>query len=181
MSTSFISIGSNIRPLENILLCVSKLKNSEDIKIKRISNIYYTQPWGYEEQPYFLNFIVEIETHLNPLNLLSFLKEIEKCQKKKRDIFWGPRSIDLDIIFFDNLIIEEKNLVIPHKEMHRRGFVLYPLNELIPFYIHPLLNKTVNQILRELKDKSKITLFGRWVEEKRSLKIEKFPQIIEIN
>lgn len=174
MSIVYLSIGSNIDKEKNIALSISNLKHFKGIKIKRLSNIYHTQPIGYEDQGYFLNFIVEIETILTPKELFSRLKDIEEKQKRKHNIFWGPRTIDLDIIFYDNLILKDKNLIIPHDHMHKRAFVLQPLNELVPSFVHPVLNKSVSQLLGELKNISNINLYGSWTKENNKWRIEKF-------
>lgn len=174
MSIVYLSIGSNINKEKNITLSVSKLNYSKGIKIKRLSNIYYTPPIGYKDQEYFLNFIVEIETNLTPKELLLKLKDIEKKQKRRYSIYWGPRTIDLDIVFYNNLILKDKNLIIPHDHMHKRAFVLQPLNELASSFIHPVLNKSVSQLLIELKDSSNISLYGSWIKENNKWQIKKF-------
>ncbi|MDI6785426.1 MAG: 2-amino-4-hydroxy-6-hydroxymethyldihydropteridine diphosphokinase [bacterium] len=174
MNITYLSIGSNIDKERNITLSVSKLKHSKGIKIKRLSNIYYAQPIGYEDQEYFLNFIAEIEADLTLKELLLRLKDIEKKQKRKKSIFWGPRTIDLDIIFYNQQIVKDRNLIIPHHHMHKRAFVLQPLNELAPSFIHPVLNKSVSQLLAELKDTSNINLYGTWIKENKQWIIKKF-------
>lgn len=165
MNIVYLSIGSNINKEKNITLSISKLKHSEGIEIKRLSNIYYTQPIGYEDQAYFLNFIGEISTILAPQELLLRLKDIEKKQKRKQGIFWGPRTIDLDIIFYEQQIVRDRNLTIPHDQMHKRAFVLYPLNELIPSFVHPIFNKNISQLLAELRNNSHISFYGTWIRK----------------
>ncbi|MBU0900170.1 2-amino-4-hydroxy-6-hydroxymethyldihydropteridine diphosphokinase [bacterium] len=164
MPTVYISIGSNLDKERNITLCLFNLESSQEIKIKRLSNIYLTSPVGHQRQEDFLNFVAEINTYLTPLNLLLKLKKIEKKQEREYEIFWGPRTIDLDIIFYDHLVLEDDQLTIPHRHMEERDFVLKPLSELEPLYIHPFLNKSVRELLNELKEDG-ITLYGKWTKK----------------
>lgn len=116
------------------------------------SEIIETKPFGYIEQDDFLNTCIEVKTLLFPNELLRELLEIERIMGRERKIKWGPRIIDLDIIFFNKEIIEEENLVIPHPYMEYRDFVLKPLEEINPYFVHPLLNKRVSTLRKELEE-----------------------------
>ncbi len=148
----YIALGSNIGDKEyNIKTAIEKLKEFKEIKVKKISNIIETEPWGYENQDSFKNAAIEIETFLNPKELMSILLDIEKDMKRERVIRWGPRTIDLDIIFFDDYITSDDYITIPHPRMEEREFVLGPLNEIAPNFIHPLSKKRVFKMLEEIK------------------------------
>jgi len=154
MSNVFISIGSNLgNKYQNITSAISKLKKLG--KILKISSLYITSPLENENQPYFYNCVVEINTKLKPKELLKKIKEIEKNigrkESKKR---YQPRIIDLDILFYGKKIIKSKTLTIPHKKLHQRKFVLWPLAEIAPDFIHPVLKKTIKKIKDELRDPS---------------------------
>ena len=138
----FIALGTNIGDrLANINKAIESL--SFEVNIIDRSNIYETPPWGYLEQPMFLNQVVEVRTSLSPLALLDYLKEIESNMGRLPNILNGPRLIDLDIIFFDDLVIKTRKLTIPHPRLEGRAFVLVPLADLAPDYRHPYLGKSV--------------------------------------
>ncbi len=151
---AYISIGSNIgNKEENIKKSIDKLKEFKEIKVTKIASIIETEPWGYENQDSFKNTAIEIRTFLNPKELMTILLNIEKDMKRERVIKWGPRIIDLDIIFFDDYVTSDEYVTIPHPRMEEREFVLEPLNEIAPNFIHPLNNKRVFRMLEELKNK----------------------------
>ncbi len=120
------------------------------ITVRRQSSMYQTEPWGVGEQPRFVNMAIEIETEQSPVELLKSLKEIEKELGRVETVKWGPRVIDLDILLYDDLIIKESELEVPHPYMHEREFVLSPLAEIAPDRVHPVLKKTVREMLSEL-------------------------------
>lgn len=131
MIISYISIGSNIgEKIQNINKAVEMLRNSDKIYHVEVSSYYETEPVGYLDQDYFVNIAVKIETDLEPLELLSVCQRVEQEMKRVRKIRWGPRIIDLDIIFYDDLKYEDENLVIPHPRCLERLFVLVPILEL---------------------------------------------------
>ncbi len=153
----YLGVGSNIEDRLHYLRSAQNFLNRNSyIRIRRISKIYETQPYGYTEQGLFLNCVFEIETFYSPENLLIVLQNIENKLKRKRLIHWGPRTIDLDILFYDNLVINLKHLTIPHQELHKRLFVLTPLNDLIPDKIHPVLHKKCCVLEEELKKKDRM-------------------------
>ncbi len=120
-----------------------------------MSKIIETKPYGYEDQDKFLNGVVCFETLYSPSELLSFLQRLEKEGKRSREsgIHWGPRTIDLDILFYGDQVIQKRDLIIPHKEIHLRRFVLEPLYEIAPFKIHPVFGKTVSELFSDLVTK----------------------------
>ncbi len=158
MSGIFLSLGSNIGDRKkNLTTAVNKLKENNN-KIEKISSIYETEPVGYKEQNRFFNIVIEIDTGLPPYELLKLILNVEKDMGRERKIHWGPRNIDIDIIFYKNLIINEPNLIIPHKEMHKRNFVLVPMNEIFPDFIHPVFKKSINDILKNSDDKCDVVI-----------------------
>ena len=148
---AYLSYGSNIGDkkyyIEEALNEINKAYHTEIIKK---SNLIETEPWGYTEQDEFLNGACKIKTLLSPKELIKFLLSIEQKLKRERKIKWGPRTIDLDVIFFNDLISEDEEIILPHPRMHERSFVLEPLNEIAPYKIHPLYRKRVFELLEEL-------------------------------
>jgi 2-amino-4-hydroxy-6-hydroxymethyldihydropteridine diphosphokinase len=156
MVEASIAFGSNIGDREaNISTALRILK--QKIKIIKTSSFYETKPMYLENQNWFLNSVVIIETEIKPEELLGVLKRIEKQMGRKEVGRNGPRIIDLDILFYKNQIINKDNLRIPHPKIQERAFVLVPLAEIEPNFVHPICKKTIAQLLSELKyDKSEI-------------------------
>lgn len=151
----YLAIGSNLGDRRRYLQeGIAALKAHSDIRVKRISSIIATQPYGGVEQGEFLNGCLLIETLLTPGELLTVLHEIEQAAGRERKIHWGPRTLDLDIIFYDDLVYEEDELTIPHADMQNRSFVLEPMAELAPNLQHPVLGKTMAQMLEELRGRA---------------------------
>ena len=149
---AFIALGSNMGDKESYLnFAVSELDKAGSCRVLSVSNFIITAPYGYTEQDEFLNGCMKLETLLTPHELLSLLHEIENKAGRIRDIRWGPRTLDLDIIFYDSNIISDDTLRIPHPQAHKRNFVLDPLNEIAPNFLHPVFNRTVSELLDELK------------------------------
>jgi len=158
----YIALGSNIGDrLANIRKAIELMKR-EGIEIIDESSIYETEPVGYKEQGWFLNSVVKGKTELSPKRLWKRLEKIEKSMGREREIKWGPRKIDLDILFYGNKVLNGKQLQIPHSELHKRKFVLVPLEEIVPELVHPILKKTISELLRDLKDNSQVKLLGRF-------------------
>jgi len=127
------------------------LKEAEDVRVVKIADVITTKPYGVEEQPDFLNSVIEIKTLLSPQELLDTLHEIENQAGRERTLRWGPRTLDLDIIFYDDLVMETETLIIPHVDMENREFVLEPMVQLAPWKRHPILHRTMEQLLQALQ------------------------------
>ncbi len=150
MSIVYISSGSNLGDKKaNILRAIDKIKRS-NIEVLNVSSFYRTKPYGYQNQDDFYNIVIKIKTTQSPQNLLKLCLEIEKEMGRTRTIKWGPRTIDLDLLFFDKKIINTDQLVIPHPDLHNREFVLKPLLEISPQLVHPIFKKTIQDLYKEL-------------------------------
>ncbi len=150
MTTIYIGIGSNLGDREGTCLKALEELEKRGIKVAKKSSRYETEPWGVKDQPNFINMAVEADTDLTPMEVLRVTKEIEKNLGRKETLMWGPRTVDLDILLYDDLVVDEPDLRIPHPHMHERDFVLKPLTEIAPEAIHPLLKKTVREMLSEV-------------------------------
>lgn len=150
---AYLAIGSNMGDKEQYLKqAVETLQSDPDFKSVRTSNWIVTEPYGGVEQEEFLNGAIEVRTLLTPQALLDRLHEIEAQANRERVVHWGPRTLDLDILFYEDCVVNETDLVIPHIDMQNRRFVLEPLCELAPAYLHPVLKKTVKQMLDALAE-----------------------------
>ena len=149
---AYVAIGSNMGKREEILLqAIEAMNVSGHSLVEKVSELRETKPWGYVDQEDFINGVIRIKTLLSPSKLMDYLLEIEHIFKRERDIHWGPRTLDLDLIFYDDLVSEDEKVVLPHPRMAQRKFVLKPLSELAPFKVHPLLKKRVIDLLAELE------------------------------
>ena len=150
--TAYIALGSNIGDSEAYLKeAIDKLDHLSTSRVEKVSSFLVTAPYGVTDQPDFLNGCLKLQTLLYPEELLRELNRIEQEAGRERIIHWGPRTLDLDIIFYDDLICEEDDLCIPHIEMHKRCFVLKPLEEIAPYKRHPVTGKTVREMLGVLE------------------------------
>ena len=146
MSIVYLALGTNLGDrLANLRAAIEALPS--EVKVIAESKVYETPPWGYENQPAFLNMAVKCETNLKPELLLKRLKQLEVQLGREQSFHWGPRLIDIDILFYDDLILKSEPLSIPHPRLHERGFVLVPLADIAPDFIHPVLKKTIKELL----------------------------------
>lgn len=149
--TAYIALGSNMGERKAYLDgAVKALNEDENCRVEAVSSYIETEPYGYTDQDTFLNGCLRLKTLLTPHELLEKLHEIEAAAERKRDIRWGPRTLDLDIILYDDIVLDTEDLHIPHIEMHKRDFVLTPLAEIAPWLRHPVLMKTITELRGEL-------------------------------
>ena len=152
----YLSLGSNMGDKrENLLEAIKRVGELENTEVVKSSTILETEPFGYIEQDNFLNACLEVKTLLTPQEFLSSILKIELDMGRVREIKWGPRVIDIDILFYDAEIIQEDNLAVPHPWICEREFVLEPLSEIAPNYVHPLERKTIMMLARKLKESGK--------------------------
>ena len=167
MSKVAVSLGSNKGNRYKNLWTSLDLLVSENFDSFKISSIYKTDPVDDEDQPYFYNAVISFETSLSPFDLLSILKQVEVRIGKEKERAKGPRRIDIDILFYDNITFKNENLIIPHPSIQKRLFVLKPLMEIMPFYIHPSLKKSIRELYFEVEDNKTVKY------EKPFIKIDK--------
>ena len=155
--TTYIGIGSNMQnPLEKCREAIGFLAIHPDIAVIARSSFYETEPVGFLDQDWFINAVVEAETSLSPADLLAELLSIEQKMGRVRQEKWGPRLIDLDLLFYGDQIVETADLKIPHPEIPGRRFILAPLNEIASNFLHPALKKTIGELLAVLPENPKV-------------------------
>ena len=153
----FLALGSNMgNRLANLKAAAGNL--TPQMTVKNKSSVYETPPWGFEDQAAFLNQVIMVETYLAPHELLAHLKRLETALGRVPGFQNGPRLIDIDILFIDDLVMDIPPLVIPHPRLHERAFVLVPLAEIAPDLVHPVLGQPIHKLLDEV-DRSDIKLF----------------------
>lgn len=166
MAHVFLSLGSNLGDrLEQLQTALDHLQQA-GIQVEKVSAVYESEPVGYTDQPMFLNMAVQVQTNFLPLDLLTQTQKIEKEMGRKRDIPWGPRTIDIDLLLYDDMVMKLEDheiiddiriiLQIPHPYLHERRFVLEPLAEIAPEVVHPVLKKNILELFRECPDKSMV-------------------------
>ena len=163
MSTVYLILGSNMGDrISNIQTATKFLADKSDIKILDSTTFYETEPYGKKTDKWFVNAGIKIETNLKPDELLEILQNIEQKMGRNRsaETHWGDRIIDIDIIFYDDIIYENPTLTIPHKLAHKRAFVLIPLMELDPNLKHPSFNKTISELYDEIENPEDVYLYG---------------------
>ena len=155
MSVAYIALGTNLgdkrQQLENALTALRQA----GVTVRQVSPFIETEPYGVTDQPAFLNGVCEVETTLSPQELLAILLKIETQQGRVRTRHWGPRVIDLDLLLYDDQIIDEPNLKVPHPDMENRAFVLQPLAAIAPQVVHPNLGQTIEMLWQALLARSK--------------------------
>lgn len=162
MNVAYLCLGGNIGDREKAIE-LALLKISQQVgEIQSKSEIYETEAWGVTNQQAYLNQCVEVKTNLASINLINTLLFIEKELGRERtlNITYEPRTIDIDILFYNNAIINTDKLIVPHPRLHLRKFVLIPLHEIASNYLHPVLNKTIFNLLSECKDTSEVQQFN---------------------
>lgn len=151
-ATAYLGLGSNVGDREEYIeQAVFLLEKNSNIQVSKRSSNYETEAEGPGEQPPFMNAAVEIRTKLSPHKLMEVCQEIETALGREREVEWGPRTIDIDILLFENEIISDDKLQIPHPLMHERMFVLKPLKEIAPHAAHPVIEKSVEALFDERK------------------------------
>ena len=159
MAHAYIGFGSNIDDrLNYIVQALRLLLKADGVSLIQISSLYETEPVGYEEQDWFLNGVVAIETDLSLHRLLALLKEIEGRVGRQHRARWGPREVDLDLLIYNQCCINTPDLIVPHPEMHRRSFVLVPFAEIAPDVRHPILQENIQSLLANLTDEKTVKL-----------------------
>lgn len=166
MNISFVGLGSNIEPREeNLNRALQLIEENDDVTIVKRSSIYETEPVDYTEQDKFLNMVIKLKTSMKNLELLQFLQEVETTlgRKREEEIEKGPRTIDLDILLFNNENRDLDVLRIPHPRMHERAFVLVPLSEIAPDQVMPTSGRRIDELLEQLPEKEieKVVLYKK--------------------
>lgn len=158
MVAVYLGLGSNLADrAQNISEALKRLEAK--VQLDRISSLYETEPVGLVDQPWFLNLVCGGDTDLSPQALLRWAKTIEREMGRKRGIRFGPRLIDIDILFYDDLVISTPELEIPHPRLHERGFTLIPLDEIAPDFVHPLLGMTIRELRRRAASLETVHLY----------------------
>lgn len=159
-NTAYIALGTNIGDRnKNLKEAIQSIRDNEKIELVNASSIYETDPVGLTEQNQFLNMVLHVETNLNPFELLDFCLSVEAKLGRKREIRWGPRIIDLDILLYNQENIETEKLIIPHPRMKERAFVIVPLKEISPNITFPKMEKPLEFYLEDIPDKEGVRIW----------------------
>ncbi len=151
--TIYLALGTNLGDRSaNLRAALNALP--PEVKVITESKVHETPPWGYVDQPAFLNMVIQGETSLTPEALLKYLKQLEQQLGRVQSFRWGPRLIDIDLLFYDDLILETDSLSVPHPRLHQRAFVLDPLVEIAPDLIHPVLKESIRTLQARLEQQN---------------------------
>ena len=161
MNQIFLLLGSNLGDERAVLEQTANIIGFRVGKIFASSSFFETEPWGNTDQPSFVNQVIGVASLLGAKDLLDVCKKIEKEMGRETNEKWGPRLIDIDILFFDNDIIESDALSIPHPQLHLRRFTLEPFHEIAPELVHPIFKKTISELLLECTDRSEVHKLNR--------------------
>ena len=162
MKNVYLGIGTNLGDREGNLVRAIKLVEEHIGPVKRVSSVYETEPWGFQSENCFLNMAVEVETSLRPSGLLGRILMIESLLGRlRKGKEYRSRIIDIDILFYDKQVMEKKVLFIPHPRIHERRFVLVPLSEIAGDLVHPVLGRSIRELLEECPDKSKVEKYKK--------------------
>ena len=163
IANAYVGLGSNLNDREdNIRRAIRRLGERADVRVERVSSLYESEPVGITDQPLFLNAAARLSTGLKPDELLDALQAVERLLGRRRTVRWGPRTIDLDLLLYEDVIIDQPRLVVPHPEMTRRAFVLVPLAEIAPGAVEPRSGRRVDQLLRALRSTGGVRLYSAW-------------------
>lgn len=154
----YLGLGSNMGNRAANLKTAAGLINNLIGKTAKASHVYETQPWGNTEQDYFYNQVLMVNTTLDPRDLLAAIAKIEREMGRERKVKWGPRVIDIDVLFYGKRIVRDKGLEIPHPELHKRNFVLVPLMEIAGEYEHPVLKQPIDELFMASEDPSEVVM-----------------------
>ncbi len=155
----FLLLGANLGERELTLAKATQLIAERISPITAQSHLYETAPWGVIDQPAFLNRVIRLETEFTPGEVLAQTLEIEKHLGRERRLRWGARVIDIDMLYYGDVILETENLHLPHPRLHQRRFTLVPLAEIAPDFVHPVLHRTNQELLSECTDDSQVNVF----------------------
>jgi 2-amino-4-hydroxy-6-hydroxymethyldihydropteridine diphosphokinase len=159
INTTYLLLGANLgERLKTIQAAVVEIERLIG-KIVAQSAVYETAAWGVTAQPAFLNQVVEIDTPLHPIDVLYYVLKIEKSLGRERREHWGARTIDIDVLYYADVIMKMSDLIIPHPRLHERRFTLVPLAEIAPQYVHPVFKKTNEQLLMACEDDLQVSLY----------------------
>jgi len=157
MAGIFLGLGSNQGDrLMYLARCLKEFKLNNEIDLMKLSSVYETEPYGVADQPWFLNMCIKIDTKLEPFELLKRTQQIESRIGRTNADRWGPRTIDIDILSYRNIVIEHPILNIPHRQLHLRKFVLLPLKEIAAHFVHPESKKDIDQMLNQCPDQLEV-------------------------